>query len=300
MYAITGASGNTGSVIARTLLDHGKQVRVIGRNADHLRQFTSRGAEAVIAEITDTAKLARAFTGAEAVYAMIPPNVAAPDVYAYDDAVINSLAEAIAQAHVRHAVVLSSFGADKNSGTGLVLALYRLEQALLRIPNLNTLSLRAGYFMENTLSQVGAIHSTGNLAGPLHANLKLPLIATRDIGQAAAQALLELSFTGHQTRELHGQRDIGYSEIALVIGRAIDKPNLKYQQFSDAQLTPMLMQAGMSHDFVRLLLEMSTAINSGHMRALEERTQQNSTPTMFESFVEEKFVPVFRQTTKAA
>jgi hypothetical protein len=75
---------------------------------------------------------------------------------------------------------------------------------------------------------------------------------------------------------------------------------LKYQQFSDAQLTPMLMQAGMSHDFVRLLLEMSTAINSGHMRALEERTQQNSTPTMFESFVEEKFVPVFRQTTKAA
>jgi uncharacterized protein YbjT (DUF2867 family) len=83
MYAITGATGNTGSAIAAKLLARGEKVRVIGRDASRLAGFVQKGAEAFVADVTDAAALTKAFTCAKAVYAMIPPNVAAPDVSAY-------------------------------------------------------------------------------------------------------------------------------------------------------------------------------------------------------------------------
>lgn len=300
MYVITGATGNTGSVVAHTLLDMGKLVRVIGRNADHLRQFTDLGAEAVVADLSDTAKLARVFTGTEAVYAMIPPNPAVADVYGYDESITASLASALAESRVPYVVSLSSVGADKPSGTGLVVGLHRLEQALDQVDGLNTLHLRAGYFMENTLVQAGIIHAMESAAGPLRPDLKLPMIDTRDIGAAAAEALLRLSFKGHQTRELLGQRDISYAEATSIIGKAIGKPDLKYIQLRDEQLRPALANMGMSPNFIDLLLEMAAALNSGYMKALEPRTPHNSTPTSFERFVVEKFVPVYQGIATAA
>jgi uncharacterized protein YbjT (DUF2867 family) len=300
MFVVTGASGNTGSVVANTLLDNHKRVRVIGRTAEHLQPFTQRGAEAVIADLTETGKLARAFSGAEGVYAMIPPNPAAPDTFAYEERVTSSLASALTDARVRHVVALSSVGADKSSGTGLVVALHRLEQALDRVAGLNTLHLRAGYFMENTLVQVGIIKGMGVMGGPIRADLKLPMIAAHDIGVAAANCLLGLDFQGHGTRELLGHRDISYAEATAVIGKAIGNPGLKYQQLPDEQLRPNLARLGMSPNFIDLLLEMSAALNSGYMKALESRTAHNTTPTSFERFVAERFVPAYQALSTAA
>jgi uncharacterized protein YbjT (DUF2867 family) len=197
-------------------------------------------------------------------------------------------------------VSLSSVGADKPSGTGLVVGLHRLEQALDRVNGLNTLHLRAGYFMENTLLQAGVIHASGGTAGPIRPDLKLPMVATRDIGAAAADALLRLSFKGHQTRELLGHRDLSYAEATSIIGKAIGKPTLKYTQVPDEQLRPVLANMGMSPNFIDLLLEMAGALNSGYMRALEARSPQKTTPTSFESFVAEEFVPRYSQVKSTA
>ena len=300
MYVVTGASGNTGSIVAQTLLEQGKRVRVIGRNSNHLRQLTDHGAEAVVADMTDAAKLVKAFTGAKAVYAMIPPNTDTTDLFSYDEQITSSLVAALTEAKVQHVVALSSIGADKPSGTGPVVGLHCQEQALDRINGLNVLHLRAGYFMENTLAQAGAIQMMGNAAGPLRGEVKLPMIASHDIGVAAAHALLQLDFKGHQSRELLGQRDISYNEVASIIGKAIGKPGLKYAHLPDEQLHPVLVKQGMSSSFVDLLLEMCRALNSGYMRALETRTAQNSTPTSYEDFVSEKFMPAYQKTSKAA
>ena len=37
MYVITGATGNTGKVVAERLLAEGRKVRVVGRNAEKLQ-----------------------------------------------------------------------------------------------------------------------------------------------------------------------------------------------------------------------------------------------------------------------
>jgi uncharacterized protein YbjT (DUF2867 family) len=294
MYAIMGATGNTGSIVAKTLLGRNEKVRAIGRSADRLTPLTAEGAEPFVGDVNDAAALTKAFSGAKAVYAMIPPSSTSDDYRAEQDRVTNAIAEAVQDAAVEYVVSLSSVGADQPQGTGPVAGLHNLEQTLNRIPDLNVLHLRPGYFMENTLAQIGIIKTMGLTAGPLRPDLMLPMIATRDIGRAAASALLALDFTGKQTHELLGERDLSYAEAATIIGEAIGKPGLKYLRVPDQQVRGAFLQMGMSANVADLILEMSAALNSGVMKSLEERTAENSTPTSFETFVAEEFVPRYR------
>jgi uncharacterized protein YbjT (DUF2867 family) len=291
MYVVTGATGNTGRVVADRLLDAGKKVRVISRNAEHLKPFLDRGAEAFIADLTDHAALSKAFNGADAVYAMIPPDATSEDFRAEQRRVSEAITGALEQSGVKYAVALSSVGADKNAGTGPVVGLHEFEKRLDQVKPLNAVYLRAGYFMENTLGQPAAIRAMGKMPGPLRGNLKLPFIATQDIGNAAADLLLKLEFTGKQARELLGQRDLSYDEASAIIGKAMGKPDLKYVQFPGEQIKPVFIKLGMSENIAGLILEMSEALNSGHMRALEPRSPQNTTPTSFETFAAEHFAP---------
>ena len=300
MYVITGATGNTGSVVANTLIDQGQQVRVIGRSAERARSLTMRGAELFACDMADAGALTRAFTGAQGVYAMIPPDMRSDDYHGEQERMSNAIVSALRDAGVKYAVALSSFGADKSDGTGPVAGLRSLEEKLNAIPDLNALYLRAGYFMENLLPQISVIRTMDFVAGPLRGDLKVPMIATRDIGAYAAERLRLLDFSSKQTRELLGQRDISMNEAASIIGTALGKPDLKYLQLPDQQLRPALMQMGMSADTTRLLLEMAAALNSGHMRPLEPRSESNTTPTSFEEFVSEVFVPAYQGKLQAA
>ena len=299
MYVVLGASGNTGHVVAKNLLTSGQKVRIVGRNATHLQFLAAQGAEVFAADLTDTPALTKAFQQANSAYVMIPPNHTSNDFRAFQDRVSDAIAKAAQDAGVKNIVSLSSFGADKPSGTGPVVGLYNLEQKLNRIDAANVLHLRAGYFMENTLPQAAAIGKMGFAVGPVRPDLKLPMIATCDIGKAAAEALLRLDFQGKQTRELHGQRDLDYTEATSIIGKAIGKPDLKYIQAPDDQVRAAMVQMGMSDNFAGLILEMASALNAGEMRALEPRTASNSTSTTFENFVAEFFVPAYQQQAAA-
>jgi uncharacterized protein YbjT (DUF2867 family) len=294
MYVILGATGHTGSVATETLLAKKQQVRAVGRSKEHLARFTSRGAEAFVADVTDSAALTKAFKGARGVYALIPPNIGSPDVRAFQDQVTNSIVQALDAAKVTHAVILSSYGADKPDKTGPVVGLHNLEKRLAQVPKLNTLCLRAGYFMENTLPQTGIIKNMGKMGGPLRADLALPTIATRDIGAAVAEALEKLDFTGHQTRELHGHRDLTCLEMAKIVGASIGKNDLTYVQLPAEQVIEGMTQMGMSRSMAVLLAEMSDALNGGYMRPLEPRTAKNTTPTSYEEFVQKVFVPAYK------
>ena len=299
MYVVLGASGHTGRAVADNLLDRGQKVRVVGRNAERLQDYTARGAEVLIADATDGPALTKAFKGADAAYVLVPPDSTSSNYRAFQDRVSDAIAAAVENAGVKKVVALSSFGADKASGTGPVVGLYNLEQKLNQIDGANILYLRAGYFMENIFPQVGVIRMLGSMAGPVRPDLKLPMIATRDIGDAAAEALVRGDFRGKQTRELQGQRDIDYIEAASVIGQTIGKPSLGYIQAPDDQLRAAMVQMGMSANMADLILEMAGALNSGHMKTLEPRAAANTTPTSFETFVTEEFAPAYREQTAA-
>jgi uncharacterized protein YbjT (DUF2867 family) len=137
----------------------------------------------------------------------------------------------------------------------------------------------------------------GATAGPLKPDLKIPMIATRDIGTFAANELLRLEFRGHEVQELLGQRDVTMTEVTMVIGKATGKPELQYRQITYDQFRGVLMQMGASPGIADMFVEMSEAMNSGHVRALEARSPRNTTPTSYEQFVTEEFMPAYQATS---
>ena len=299
MYVVHGATGHTGGVIVRTLLAEGHAVRAIGRSAEKLKPLEELGAEPVPANVGDREQLEKAYKGADAAYVMIPPDMESQDYRREQDLFSTVIAAALQSTKVKHVVALSSIGADKESGTGPVTGLHVLENRLREIPGLNSLSVRAAYFMENTLPQAGIIAQMGVAAGPLRGDLALPMIATADIGDFAAAALTKLDFSGHQTQELLGQRDLSMNEVTRIIGAAIGKPDLNYVQPPNEQLRPAFAALGMSEDVTRLILEMAGALNSGYMTALEQRTPRNTTATSYEEFVANVLMPYYRQVSSA-
>jgi uncharacterized protein YbjT (DUF2867 family) len=299
MYVVLGASGNTGHIVAQNLLARQQKVRVVGRNAAHLQPHAAQGAEIFVGDVTDAAALTKAFHNADSAYVMIPPNLASNDPLGYEERAADAIAAAVRNTGIKNIVSLSSIGADKNKGTGPVIGLHHLEQKLNQIDSANVLHLRAGYFMENTLAQVGAIRMAGSAVGPIRPDLKLPMIASRDIGAAAADALLRLAFRPKQTQELQGERDLDFTEAATIIGKAIGKPDLGYVHAPDDQIRTVMVQMGMSDAMAGLILELAGALNSGYMRALEPRTSRNTTPTSYETFVAESFVPAYQQQAAA-
>ena len=113
-YVILGATGNTGSIISDFLLSKGKKVRVIGRDPERLQRFVRKGAVPFTTDITGSAALARAFSGAQAAYLMLPPITTREDQERQSDAI----AKAARESGLRFAVHLSSFGGHAPEGTG--------------------------------------------------------------------------------------------------------------------------------------------------------------------------------------
>jgi len=296
MYVILGASGNTGSIIADSLLSKGKKVRVVGRDAGRLERFVRRGAEAFTGDVSDAAALTKAFSGARAAYLMLPPITSREDQERETDAI----AQAVTESGLRYAVHLSSYGAHVPEGTGPVTGLHSSEQKLNGIGGLHVLHLRAAYFMENNLAAISMIQGMGIFGHALLPDLKLPMIATPDVGNYAAQRLLDLDFSGKQTRELLGQRDLSMAEATTIIGRGIGKPDLRYEQFPYDQIQQVLEQTGMSPKKAAVYIEMFTSINAGVLAAQEPRSLENTTLTSFEEFVQGVFVPAYHGKASAA
>jgi uncharacterized protein YbjT (DUF2867 family) len=293
---VTGATGNIGSVLSDLLLERGIPIRVIGRSGDRLRRFVDRGAEPWEGSLEDTGFLERAFAGARAVFAMIPPNLGAEDFRAYQKQVSEALVAAIRAAGVRHVVNLSSVGAEVPFGTGPIVGLHDHEERMDGLDGVDIIHLRPASFMENHLGSAGMIRAHGANMGLLRADLPMAMIATRDIAHDAAQLLLELSFEDKSTRELLGPRDYTMVEATRILGAAVGRPDLPYVQVTQEQAREGMIGAGLPPHAADVFLEMYLAYNVGKIRPAEPRLPENTTPTTLEDWAATAFAPVYEKT----
>lgn len=283
MYAITGATGNTGKRIAEALLAKGERVRVIGRSAERLTVLAEHGAEPFVASPDDVGTMTRALRGARAAYLMIPPSYGEPDFRGYQNRVGQVLAEALSAAGISHVVNLSSVGAHLAKGVGPINGLHDQEQRLNNL-GVHVLHLRPASFMENVFFNINLIKQAGINGTPLRADLAIPMIATQDIAAVATRRLLALDFSGKTTQELLGLRDMSMAEATRILGQAIGKPDLPYVQFAYEEAANAMVRMGLSPDTARAFIEMYRAFNDGILRPTEPRSAANTTPTSFEEF----------------
>jgi uncharacterized protein YbjT (DUF2867 family) len=282
MYVITGATGNTGNEIARKLLQSGKKVRAIARDKNRLKSLENLGAEIRQGTLDTSDFLTKTFEGATAVYSMIPTDPSAQNLFAYMDRIGESIYTALRQAKVPNVVNLSSIGAELPSGTGPIAGLHRQEERLNKL-DANVLHLRPAFFMENFLVDIPMIREMGIMGSPAKPDVILPTIATKDIGDVAADRLNRLDFKGKTILNLLGPRDVGYAEAANILGAAIGKPDMQYVQLSYEDAEKGMIQAGISPDIASKYVEMYRAFNEGIVKPVP-RKPENNTPTTIEEF----------------
>jgi uncharacterized protein YbjT (DUF2867 family) len=261
MYAIAGVTGNTGSVVADTLLAQGHPVRVLARAPAKATPWRDRGADVAIVELTDEAALTRALTGVDGAYLLLPPRLTSRDPIAENRALAAGIARAVRAARVPHVVLLSSIGAQHPDGTGPIQTVHAAERELAGTGAALT-AVRAAYFIENWGAALGAVDQ-GILPTFLPVLDELPMVATRDIGRVAAGALVE-GGRGRQVIELAGPRERSPADIATAIA-SITGVSVRAQQAPLAAVVPTFTGLGMSREVAALFRDMYAGIASGRV-----------------------------------
>ncbi len=279
MYAITGAMGKTGSAVAANLLAAGVSVRLIVRSDDsRAALWRTRGADVVVAELTDRARLIRAFEGVSGAYLMNPPNYMASDMFAEARKVHSSLIAAANDAAVSHVVALSSVGAHQRSGTGNIGTTWDFEQQLKGLKGRLTV-LRAANFMENWAWSLKPVMAQGILPTMfLPPNQPLPMVAARDIGAAAAQLLLDPT-DARQMIELHGPQDYSPEDAGRALADLLEK-HVTVIAAEEAGWADVFRGKGFPETTVRAFCEMFCGFNDGTVRFESTHERRRGTTSL--------------------
>jgi len=262
MYIVSGATGQTGSVVAKTLLKKDLPVRVIVRSEEKGAVFEKLGAEVAVADLQNADALTEALQGGKVLYLMNPPAYQAEDLFAETGKVIEAFQTAIENSALEKIVVLSSIGGHLSSGTGNILTAYKLEQAFgnLDIP---VTFVRAGGFMENWNGVLETAKTQGVLPSfyqPL--DRKVPQVAAADIGRVVAEAMQEKT-EGKEVKELAGFWT-SPEETAEAFGKVLGK-EVKAVPVPENQWTNILKNHN-SPKNAASMVEMLAGFNSGHIK----------------------------------
>jgi uncharacterized protein YbjT (DUF2867 family) len=262
MFVVAGVSGRTGAVVAETLLEAGKKVRVLVRDAAKAESWRKRGADVhVLATLDDADALASALEGAEGAYLLSPPDIKTETFLEDRRKTIDAIATAIDRSRVPHVVLLSSVAAQQPGKTGPIRSLHYGEARLAKTSTKLTF-VRAAYFLENWASVAGATKG-GKLPTFLPAGLTLAMVGTRDIGVVSAKALLEgPPATKIDIIELAGSRDLSSSDVAQLFGNILGRTVEVDEAPLDA-IVPAFSSFGISKDVAGLYREMYEGLIDG-------------------------------------
>lgn len=258
MYVVSGASGNTGKVVATKLLEAGKKVRALVRDPGKAGDLAARGAEVVAVDLADRAGLERALAGAEGFYLLSPPNAGSTSFVTERKQLLDGVADAVKAANVPHVVFLSSIAAQ--APAGIIQTASNGEQALRRVDVPRTF-VRPGYFVENWAAVLPVAKQDGVLPSFLPGDRQVPMVSTVDIGALAAKALLE-GPRGERILELSGPSDPTPKDVAAVVGKLFGKPVQLVEPPLDA-VVPTFTSFGISSDVASLYRDMYVGFHAG-------------------------------------
>jgi uncharacterized protein YbjT (DUF2867 family) len=271
-YVVTGSTSAVGSVIAGRLASMGNEVRSISR---------SEGVS-----MDDAAALRKAFAGADGAFIMIPFDMQAPDLHQREIEIGQRLAAAIQATGVKRIVSLSGLSAPLKKGSSLGAALMEDRLNSMDIPEL--VHLRGGFFMENFFKGLGFVQqaTTGVFRTAFRGDIPMPMIAAQDIGEVAAQILVEDSFDRPRIMELPGPKRYTMEEATRLLGSLIGKPDLRYEQSSLEESRLGMSAMGLSQSFIDAVIETATSFNNRERWGKEEYSPLSLTPTTLTRFGE--------------
>ncbi|WP_405407182.1 NAD(P)H-binding protein [Streptomyces decoyicus] len=299
MIVITTPTGQIGSRLLDILLNeaptHGEEVRVIIRDPGKLPDAVRARVDVVTGSHGDAAVVDRAFAGADAVFWLVPP---APQATPSLDAAYTGFTRAAAKAFtthgVGHVVGVSALGrgtpvADR---AGLVTASLAMDD-LIASTGVAYRALANPTFMDNLLRQVASIRDDGVFTDTVAADRKAPTAATRDIAAAAADLLLDRSWTGTGEVPVLGPEDLAANDMARIMSDVLGRP-VRYERQSLDDFRAALAGRGIGDALVEGYLDMMRSKDHGLDDGVP-RTPQTASPTTFREWCEEVLKPAVQE-----
>lgn len=229
LILVTGATGQQGGAVARSLLRRGQKVRALTRNPAKAAWLVREGVEVARGDLTDSASLRAALQEVQGVFAMSTPFEAGMDEEVAQGTMLADLAK---QAGVQHYVYTSVGGAERNTGIPHFDTKWQVEQHIRKI-GLPATILRPVWFMENFGTFCRPFILQGTLALPLRPDRKLQMIALQDIGEFGASAFVRPDDFLGQAIELAGD-ELTMTEVVAHLSRTMGRP-IRFQQVPDDQ-----------------------------------------------------------------
>ena len=273
-----------------------EKLTVIVRDPQKVKHLAKQGVTVIAGSHADPDVMIQATKGAKALFVLTPASMAIENFSEYYKPFAKASAAAIEKNAIPYVVHLSSIGGDKDSGTGPIIGLHHNEE-ILRKASKNIVQMRPSYFMENTLGQIGSIASMNKLFTSFPSDLKLPMIAVKDIGVKAAELLKACDWTGEKIVELQGYSEISYGDVAKILSEVLNKP-LEHVTITGEQMAEAFLGMGASKTVAHGIAEMGDSIMNGHINFYEPRNEANTTPTSFPEFAQTVYKAVYEMSTK--
>ncbi|WP_183576136.1 SDR family oxidoreductase [Mucilaginibacter sp. X5P1] len=264
---ITGSLGHISKPLTQELVQKGHQVTVISSKPEKQQEIEALGATAAIGSVEDVDFLTTTFTGADAVYTMVPPtNFFDPDfdLAAHCNIIGNNFAQAISKSGVKRVVHLSSIGAHMEKDSGLILAHRGVEIILNNLADDVAITfMRPVGFYYNLLGFIPAIKNQGLISANYGADELLAWVSPTDIAAAIVEEF-ETPLSGRKVRYVASDELTGH-ETASILGEAIGIPDLKWILVSDEERLRVLEAVGLNPKIAAGLVQMFSSQHDGSL-----------------------------------
>lgn len=275
MFVISGVTGNTGSIVAQTLIDQGQPVRVIVRSEEKGDPWKAKGAEVAVAEIMNTNAMTQALQGASGAYFLLPPDLTNDDFLGDSLKRADAIVAAAKAARLPHAVILSSVGAQHSDRVGPISTIGHMER-LFVAANIPLTAVRPAYFLENIKDLMPVVLHDGvypSMIQPL--DFKIDMVATMDIGLTVADALINPPTIQHRVIELKGAEQYSAEDIASALSKSLGRHITPVPVPQEAWVDTF-KQSGLSQQSAETMAEMHENINNGRIEFLDPNARKAS------------------------
>ncbi|MFD1536136.1 NAD(P)H-binding protein [Nonomuraea guangzhouensis] len=293
MIVITAPTGNIGRHLLSKLLESaptaGEELRVIVRDPARLPDAARGRVGVITGSHADAEVLDRAFEGADAVFWLVPPDASLAPHDAYSG-FTRPAVKALAVHGVGHVVGVSALGrgtpvADR---AGLVTASLAMDD-LIAGTGVAYRALASPSFFENLLEESDSIRDKGVFTDTVDADRKAPLVAVADLAAAAADLLLDRSWTGTDSVPVLGPEDLSPNDRARIMTAQLGRP-VRYERQPLDELYSTLIGYGLNEAFVQGVVDMKRAKDEG-LDAGVARTPDTASPTGFEQWCAQTLKP---------
>lgn len=258
MFAVMGVTGQVGGAVATRLLTQGAKVRAVARDPGKAAKWVECGCELAVADVNDADSLRQAFAETEGAFVMLPPMFDPSPGFPEARRAIANLHRALSSVRIGRVVALSTIGAQQERES-LLYQLHLLEEELGTL-SLPITFLRPAWFLENTSWDIAPARDSGVVKSFLQPlDKRFPMIATRDVGQVAAE-LLQEQWKGRRVVEIEGLSRIAPNQIARELASLMNR-DVRMQLVPRKTWESTFRSAGMKNPIPRI--QMLDGFNEG-------------------------------------